>query len=1197
MTTSPPAAVFLSYASQDAEAAKRICEALRAAGVEVWFDQSELVGGDQWDQRIRKQIKDCALLIPIISANTQCRTEGYFRLEWRLADQRTHLMGKSKAFLLPVTIDGTTDADADVPDSFIAVQWTKAPGGEVPPAFAARVKKLLGGAVSGVADTGPGSPGPATGTSVAPASTSAKWLRPILASVAIVLAVLAVTLWQANRAPALSREIALSAVPISEARRLVAKAWQKLDSVPEPARAELDAANEYYQRAVALDPTDADVWALGSQIDTWYVAENVDNSAARRESARTKAAKALNLAPDSYEARLAQAVYLVRGEGFDTPSSFAAEAEKRLRELLREKADEPRTLLALGHLLRNSRRVDDASEQFDRLAQNPAWTAAATNAKAWMMYRVGRWDDAAEIVARSVAAWPFHGNVRLQGHLAMDWQGDLNLAKAALERMPAEELREDYGVYFAVLIYWYRREPQEMLRVLNAAPHEWVSSLSFIGPKDYWVGEAQQMAGNQEAARVAWQAGLRLVEQQLTANSGSAELHALKGQLLVRLGDRGAAEKALALAGQLEWRGWAAFELRDVEAVIAAQDRAAGISWAKLRFDPELDFLRGDPRFGAALAAAAKDPKRLPRARISDQAQGRPVEATPDAESAPAEPPAGSDSPRLGPKSIAVLPFDNMSEDKDSNAFFADGIHEDILTSLGNIRELRVVSRTSVLEYRGKTENIRDIARKLGVAYVLEGSVRRASGKVRVTGQLIRAATDEHVWAQDYTKDLTAADVFAIQSDLAQKIAASLQAVLSPQEKKLVDRRPTENLAAYDLYLKSRELHMREGTGRATLERRLPLLEAAVTLDPKFALGWADLAYVQSIFYWKFFDCRPARLAAAKAAIETAVKLAPDAPEVIRDLGSYYLFSARDYPRAREQFERADRLQPNGVAALELACILRQEGKWREAKVGFRRMVQLEPKNIDYAYQAIGGAAVSRHYDEYVTELRRISEFAPNNMAQDFPIAEAKFLASGSTREVERYFAALGADAANSADELGQRRDWAVECGNAAEAIRLDRLAPAQWLASELGIAAALASQGELSAARARLAKYPAQLRVRLEQEPENAQVWADLGCVEAMLGHREEALAAARKAVEILPVSRDALFGPDFAANLAFVQTWNGDKESAIAQWAELLQIPVNNFSVNVHVMRHSPLFAPLRGDPRWEALLADPKNNAPLF
>ena len=197
--------------------------------------------------------------------------------------------------------------------------------------------------------------------------------------------------------------------------------------------------------------------------------------------------------------------------------------------------------------------------------------------------------------------------------------------------------------------------------------------------------------------------------------------------------------------------------------------------------------------------------------------------------------------PAATDKSIAVLPFENMSDDKDSG-YFADGMHEDILTNLAHIRELRVVSRTSVMEYRGTKGNLRGIAKKLGVAYILEGSVRRAGSKVRVTGQLIRATTDEHLWAETIDRDLTVADVFAIQSELAQKIAASLEAVLSPQEKKLLTRRPTENLAAYDAFLKGRELANNSQNDKAGLQKQEDLYQAAVTLDEKFAAAWGELA-------------------------------------------------------------------------------------------------------------------------------------------------------------------------------------------------------------------------------------------------------------------------------------------------------------------------------------------------------------------
>ena len=262
-------AVFLSYASQDAEAARHICDALRAAEVEVWFDQSALRGGDAWDAKIRKQIKECALFVPIISPNTQARTEGYFRLEWRLADQRTHLMGKSKPFLVPVAIDRASEADADVPDSFMAVQWTKLSDGEIPAGFVGRIRTLLGDARG---ESEP--PRTAERNAAAPFASRRKpqgfWWAP--ASLALVAGV-TVLMWQpwrgVVRSSSADREAPLSSEggPHAEAQRLVAKVWEQLIKM-DLWRPELDRADELCGQATALEPNNADAWAAWSQVDS-----------------------------------------------------------------------------------------------------------------------------------------------------------------------------------------------------------------------------------------------------------------------------------------------------------------------------------------------------------------------------------------------------------------------------------------------------------------------------------------------------------------------------------------------------------------------------------------------------------------------------------------------------------------------------------------------------------------------------------------------------------------------------------------------------------------------------------------------------------------------------------------------------------------------------------------------------------------
>ena len=554
--------------------------------------------------------------------------------------------------------------------------------------------------------------------------------------------------------------------------------------------------------------------------------------------------------------------------------------------------------------------------------------------------------------------------------------------------------------------------------------------------------------------------------------------------------------------------------------------------------------------------------------------------------------------PLKADKSIAVLPFTNMSEDKDS-AFFTDGMHEDILTSLALIRELRVVSRTSVMSYRGTTKPMRQIAQELGVTYILEGSVRRAGNKVRVTGQLIHAATDEHVWAQTYDRDLT--DIFTIQSELSQQIATALKAALSPEEKALLARKPTENPAAYDLYLRARDVVNREGNTQGPRSKQIVLLEKAVELDPSFAQAWGELA--AACAYWSFssYEGMDARLAQAKVAIDKAVALAPDDPEVYSSLGTYYYYGFRDYVRATEQYEKRAKLQPNSpVVFNSLGLIQRRQGRWAQSLVNSRRACELDPANIGYLRNLLATLRAAKRWDEVLATQRRITALLPESLEEAANLAYVPFLASGSTREGDAFIAALTPEQANSPEGLELRRTWASTKGDHGEAIRLDKLQPAydghgeppyqQAYFAALDYYAA----GDAAGVKTRLGSLPAELRAKLEREPKNTRLWAFLAGMEAILGHKEEALRCAERSVELLPESLDALDGVGLASIRAFVYDLVGEKEKALAEDARLLRTPSVYF-VNAHEWKHVP--STLRGDPRWVALLNDPANNAPLF
>jgi TolB-like protein/Tfp pilus assembly protein PilF len=551
--------------------------------------------------------------------------------------------------------------------------------------------------------------------------------------------------------------------------------------------------------------------------------------------------------------------------------------------------------------------------------------------------------------------------------------------------------------------------------------------------------------------------------------------------------------------------------------------------------------------------------------------------------------------PKADDKSIAVLPFANMSDEK-GNAFFTDGIQEDILTNLALVHELRVVSRTSVEQYRDTKKPIRQIASELGVSYILEGSVRRSGSKVRVTGQLIHAPTDGHIWAKAYDRDLT--DIFSIQSELAQAIATELKAALSPQEKAMIERRPTENAEAYGLYLKARAFD-----GIEDVDKQQALLERAVAMDPSFARAWGDLAdhYAQKAF--NFHEGADDLMVKSKAAIEQAVRLAPDDPEVISSLGTYYYYGYRDYARANEQYQRLALERPNDAGLCNsLALILRRQGKWSESLAQSRRAVELDVANTRYLTNMISTLGEARRYDELASAYRRLAVLKPDHFEIGFQIALVSFHATGSTKEAEEFFAHLTPIEASSPEGMDARIAWADSVGDLAELIRLERIHPHSnrtvfepWEEDVIS-AQNLFLSGDKAGAIALLGRTPEENARRLEREPKSPRLWLFQGIMEMILGHPEEAVRDGDRATEIIPVSTDAFDGTLYADFNARLLLSCGYKERALKEIDRLLHTPGGIGFFNVYELKRDPR-NPLRDDPRMVAILDDPANNAKAF
>ena len=549
----------------------------------------------------------------------------------------------------------------------------------------------------------------------------------------------------------------------------------------------------------------------------------------------------------------------------------------------------------------------------------------------------------------------------------------------------------------------------------------------------------------------------------------------------------------------------------------------------------------------------------------------------------------------INAKSIAVLPFENLSRDPE-NAFFTNGVQDEILSHLSKVADLRVISRTSVMQYKaGAQRNLREIAQQLGVAHVVEGSVQRAANKVRVIAQLIDARNDVHLWAQTYDRDL--ADVFAIQSDIAKGIADQLQAKLSPAEKSAIEQRPTTDVAAFELYSRAKDLILNVGFSAIfaqNLRQGVELLNQALARDPSFFAAQCQLAYAHDTLYSLGVDHTPERRALAGAAVEAAFRLRPDAGEAHLARAQHLYRGYLDYDRALAELEIARRTLPNDPRIFEFTgYIARRRGQHEEGLRNLQRAVELDPRNFSTLQQLAISYQILRHYAEEIATEDRVLSIKPDDPETKATRARALLDWKADTRPLRQ-----------TIDEIRSKNPGATQ--SVADVWFICALAERDGAGAEMALTAlGDATFGDartlFSAAfgrglLARMMKdenkaHSAFAAVRAEQEkivqaqPDYGPAVCILALIDAGLGRKEEALREIRHAVELMPVTKDASSGAAMIEYSAIVAAWVGEKDLALEHLAQAARLP--GF-LSYGRLKLLPWWDPLRGDPRFEKIVA---------
>ena len=560
--------------------------------------------------------------------------------------------------------------------------------------------------------------------------------------------------------------------------------------------------------------------------------------------------------------------------------------------------------------------------------------------------------------------------------------------------------------------------------------------------------------------------------------------------------------------------------------------------------------------------------------------------------------PPGTAESSVPEKSIAVLPFENLSPDP-NNAYFADGIQDEILTRLSKIADLKVISRTSTAHYKSAPTNLAQIAKQLGVAHILEGSVQKSGDAVRVNVQLIKAASDSHLWADTFDRKLT--DIFSVESDVAKAIADQLQAKLSGQEAQVIAAKPTDDVEAYDAYLRGLAYTLKTFSTRANALGAQKYFKEAVRLDPKFALGWALLSIVDSRNYvTQSLQPTVALCEEARQAAETALTLQPNLGEAVLAQGSYYYACLKDYDIAVRYFEEAGQFLPNSSRISEsLAYVARRQGRWDRSEAYLKEAERIDPRNVNLLTQQATNYICLRRFPEALRKFDEVLDITPddlNTLVSQAAIAQAQ----GDLPRASTLLARLR-PAADDIEGLETQVYQGILERRPAQIIpRLKEILakpdPASgYFNGELRFWLGWAQEvaGDNDAARESWRQARSEMEPFLKEQPDNYSLIGDLALINMDLGDKAAALALSDRAIAANPIEQNAVTGPVPIEVLARVMARMGEPDRAISVLQKLLSIPYSGaFAFGVPLtpalLRLDPMFDPLRNDPRFQKLVA---------